>query len=70
MNDKDQSRGFLIQGFRDRWERISFQGVTLYKKNISWSSHWSSVVMNPISTHEVASSIPGLAQWVEDPVWP
>lgn len=32
MNDKDQSRGFLIQGFRDRWERISFQGVTLYKK--------------------------------------
>ena len=31
-------------------------------------SHCGSVVMNPTSIHEDASSIPGPARWVKDPV--
>ena len=32
-----------------------------------WSSCCGSVVMNPTSIHVDLGSIPGLAQWVEDP---
>ena len=33
----------------------------------SRSSHHSAAETNPTKNHEVACSIPGLAQWVEDP---
>ena len=34
------------------------------------TSHLGAVVTNPTRNHEVAGSIPGLAQWVKDPALP
>ena len=33
------------------------------------SSHCGSVVTNPTNIHEDVGSIPGIAQWVKDPVF-
>ena len=40
------------------------------KEKFLGSFHHSSAEMNPASIHEDTGLIPGLAQWVEDPVLP
>ena len=42
----------------------------MYKIILIRSSHCGAVEMDPTRIHEVAGSIPGLAQWTEDLVLP
>ena len=42
----------------------------LFKICVFRSSHCGSTVMNLTGTHKDAGSIPGLAQWVKEPVLP
>ena len=46
------------------------QGIRALKMSHKRSSCCGEVEMNLTRNHEVAGSIPGLAQWVKDPVLP
>ena len=52
----------MILGF------VSALGIFSLEKYRCWSSHRGAAEMNLTRNDEVESSIPGLAQWVKDPV--
>ena len=46
---------------------LPFSGIKIHD---SWSSHRSSALTHLYSIHEDTGLIPGLAQWVKDPLLP
>ena len=49
------------------WDKIFGNDIT--EKGLG-TFHHGSVIMNPTSIHEDTGLIPGLTQWVRDPVLP
>ena len=60
-------------GWEKIYEKHTFnKGLTSlqYIKNFFWSSCCGSAEMNLTNIHEDAGLIPGLTQWIKDPVLP
>ena len=58
---------FILRVYTACSIKLLTERSTPFKKN-SWSSCCGSAVTKPTSSHEEEGSIPGLAQWVRDPV--
>ena len=52
-----------MEGMRGKKET----GVKRYRLGVPVMAQW---LTNPSRNHEVAGSVPGLAQWVKDPALP
>ena len=70
-----QLHGFLncrtmTMGTRGPTDHSSAVAEQFFSKKYFGSSYGGSVVTSPTSMHEDSGSIPGLAQWVKDPVLP
>ena len=52
------------------WYTHTMDYYSAIKKNEIRSSRVAQWLTNPTRNHKVAGSIPGLAQWVKDPVLP
>ena len=70
VSSHGSGRGLLGLGGRGREEGEGKLCVSILKKALIRSSCQGSAETNLTSIHEDAGSIPGLAQWVEDPVLP
>ena len=60
----------LLMPRNSDWISLGWDLDFIFKISASGSSHHGAVEMNPTRSHEVAALIPGLAQWVKDPVLP
>ena len=61
------SKFALVQG---SLETVCFLNLTPVSASNFWSSHGGTAEMNLTRHREAVGSIPGLAQWVEDPALP
>ena len=70
----------LFNLLKIRWGVLKYPQATVFQltfstvsfpwhfKNALWSSHCGTAETNPTRNHEVVRSIPGLTQWVKDPL--